>query len=66
VIDSHRPIHTKNSDEANGQVMVLIDSKDEAPPTDLGGSDESGTQRASSCSPQKRYHTCSHLESQCV
>mmetsp|Transcript_28012 Transcript_28012/g.72073 ORF Transcript_28012/g.72073 Transcript_28012/m.72073 type:complete len:595 (+) Transcript_28012:73-1857(+) len=36
VIDSHRPIHTANAAVDNGQVMVLMDGKDEAPPDDLG------------------------------
>lgn len=42
VIDSHRPIHTANAAVDNGQVMVLMDGKDEAPPDDLGEDLSSG------------------------
>mmetsp|Transcript_8095 Transcript_8095/g.23217 ORF Transcript_8095/g.23217 Transcript_8095/m.23217 type:complete len:595 (-) Transcript_8095:288-2072(-) len=36
VIDSHRPVHTGNADQNNGQVMVLMSENDEPPPSDLG------------------------------
>ena len=43
VIDSHRPIHTKNSAAENGQVIVLVSENEEQPPTDLGDMDGSSS-----------------------
>lgn len=39
VIDSHRPIHTSNASELNGQVIVLVADNEEETPTDLGDID---------------------------